>query len=248
VRLYTPAVRRSRAALLWLHGGGFVIGRAVQDDRLCAATALALGAPVVSAEYRLAPKHPFPAALDDSHAAWAWLQAQAAALDIDPARVAIGGESAGGGLAACLVQRVYDEPGPNPAAQWLFCPMLDDRTAADRDLDAVRHFVWDNAGNAFAWRAYLAQNPGADATAPYSVAARRSNLGGLPPAWIGVGEIDLFFREDHAYAERLRAAGVPTTFEAVPGAPHGFEAWAPDAPLSQTFVAGAQAWLKEILG
>ena len=247
LRLYIPAVRRSRAALLWIHGGGYIIGAAVQDDRMCAATALALGAPVISVEYRLAPKHRFPAALDDCHAVWTWLQASAASLDIDPARIAIGGESAGGGLAACLVQRIHDAPGPKAAAQWLFCPMLDDRTAADRDLDAVRHFVWDNTSNLFAWGSYLGRPAGAGEAPPYAVAARRTDLAGLPPAWIGVGEIDLFFREDHAYAERLRAAGVETEFKAVPAAPHAIEAWAPEAPLSKALVAEAHAWLAERL-
>jgi acetyl esterase/lipase len=248
LRLYTPAQQRSTAALLWIHGGGFVIGRAVQDDRLCAQTALALGIIVASAEYRLAPKHPFPAPLDDCCAAWAWLQDSAAALGVDPARIAVGGESAGGGLAACLVQRLHDEAGPGAAAQWLFCPMLDDRTAADRSRDAAGHFVWTNASNAFGWRAYLGAAPGA-ATAPaYAVGARREDLSGLPAAWIGVGDIDLFCEEDRAYAERLTAAGVAATFTTVPGAPHGFEAWAPDAPQSKALIAEAQAWLAAALG
>src|ERR1051326_2761738 len=106
VRVYRPAVRRSAAALFWIHGGGLVIGRAVQDDRLCALTARELGILVVSVEYRKAPEHPFPAALDDCYAGWGWLQREAQHLGVDPAQVALGGESAGGGLAASLALRL----------------------------------------------------------------------------------------------------------------------------------------------
>jgi acetyl esterase/lipase len=246
LRIYHPEVRRSDAALLWIHGGGFVMGTTAQDDRLCASTARELGIAVVSVEYRLAPDHPFPAALDDGRAAWAWLRESAATLGVDPRRIAIGGESAGGGLAASLVQRVHDEGG-GTAAQWLFCPMLDDRTAARRDLDAIRHWVWNNRLNAMGWRSFLGREPGAADAPRYAVAARRGDLRGLPPAWIGVGDIDLFYAEDREYAERLRAAGVDVTFAAVPAAPHGFEAWAFETKLAQDFIAAAQAWLRQSL-
>ena len=247
LRVYAPARRLSAGALLWIHGGGFLIGRPILNDRLCCATALRLGIAVVSVGYRLAPRHPFPAALDDCLAGWAWLQQAAAGLGVDRHLVAIGGQSAGGGLAASLVQRVHDMDGPGAAAQWLFCPMLDDRTAARRELDAVAHFVWSNRRNELGWRSYLGQAPGAAALAPYAAAARRADLRGLPPAWIGVGDIDLFEEEDRAYARRLAEAGGQVTFVAVPGAPHGFEAWAPHAPVSQAFIAGAQSWLGETL-
>lgn len=124
-RVYRPREPRSDLTLLWIHGGGLVIGAAVQDDRFCADTARELGITVVSAEYRLAPEARYPAALDDCHAAWTWTREHAA----DPARVIVGGQSAGGGLAAALVQRLRDA-GERPPAQWLFCPMLDDRTTA----------------------------------------------------------------------------------------------------------------------
>ncbi|MFC5752388.1 alpha/beta hydrolase [Actinomadura rugatobispora] len=247
IRVYRPRRRRSGAALLWIHGGGLVIGGAVQDDRLCGSTALELGITVVSAEYRLAPEHPYPAALDDCHAAWTWLQEHAAALGVDPSRVAVGGQSAGGGLAAALAQRLHDAGGPRPVAQWLFCPMLDDRTAARRDLDAVGHRVWNNRLNRFGWRSYLGAEPGSPDVPPYAVPARREDLGGLPPAWIGVGDIDLFHDEDRDYARRLRAAGVDTTFHVVPRAPHGFEAWAAGTGLARDYLATARAWLRKAL-
>lgn len=247
LRIYRPDTRRSAAALLWIHGGGMLIGQPSQDDHLCAATARTLGIVVVSVEYRLAPEHPFPLPLDDCYAGWQWLQRAAETLAIDPARVAVGGESAGAGLAASLAQRVHDAGGRKPAAQWLFCPMLDDRTAARRELDALGHYVWDNRLNRIGWRAFLATEPGAAELPPYAVAARRADLRGLPPAWVGVGEIDLFYAEDRAYTERLGAAGVEATFDVVPGAPHGFTSWGADAPLARDLVARAQAWLQQAL-
>lgn len=242
LRLYWPTTLRSQAALLWLHGGGMVIGRASQDDRLCSDTARALGVPVVSVEYRLAPEHPFPAPLDDAHAGWAWVQSNAASLGVDP----VGGQSAGGGLAAALAQRLHDASGPGAAAQWLFCPMLDDRTAMRRELDAVDHFVWTNRYNAIGWGALLGSEPGGNVPR-YAAAARREDLNGLPPAWIGAGDIELFFEENETYAERLRAAGVAVEFDVVPGAPHGFAAWAPDAEVTRAFVGRAQAGLERVL-
>jgi acetyl esterase/lipase len=246
-RLYRPSDRRTDAALLWIHGGGLVMGGAVQDDRLCGSTARELGIVVLSVEYRLAPEHPYPAALDDCHAGWMWLRDHAAELGVDPARVVIGGQSAGGGLAAALVQRLHDSPGTQPLGQWLFCPMLDDRTAARSELDAVRHRIWSNRSNRYGWKVYLGAAPGAPDVASYAVPARRTDLSGLPPAWIGVGDIDLFHDEDRDYAERLRAAGVATTFHVVPGAPHGFESWAPKTAISRGHVAAALAWLRDVL-
>ncbi len=246
LRIYHPTMRKSTAALYWIHGGGYIIGRPVVDDRLCASTARELGIVVVSVAYRLAPEHPFPAPLDDCYAGWQWLQQSAAALGVDPRCIAIGGESAGGGLAACLVQRVHDADEIKPAAQWLFCPMLDDRTAAKLELHDVNNFVWSNRDNVIGWSAYLAQQPGAANLPSYAAAARRENLRGLPPAWIGVGDIDLFCNEDRAYAERLRSDGVDTAFTTVAGAPHGFEAWAFDSKPAQVFIADAQRWLGRI--
>ncbi|MFN8379551.1 MAG: alpha/beta hydrolase [Anaerolineae bacterium] len=244
LRLFTPVNNRSGAALLWIHGGGMVIGTAAQDDRLCAETARALGIVVVSTEYRLAPEHPFPAAIEDCLAAWSWLVESASALQVNPARLAIGGESAGGGLAAALVQRVHDAGGPQPVAQWLFCPMLDDRTAARRELDVLNHPIWNNAQNRIGWRCYLGVEPGADLVPEYAVPARRENLSGLPPAWIGAGDIELFYAEAKTYADRLTAAGVECVLDIVPGAPHGFEKLAADTTLTQNYLARARAWLQ----
>jgi acetyl esterase/lipase len=246
VRVYVPE-RPSGAALLWIHGGGLVIGSARMDDRLCGETARDTGAIVVSADYRLAPRHPFPAAHDDVHAAWSWLRLHAPGLGIDLDRIAVGGQSAGGGLAAALVQRLHDDGVPI-AAQLLLCPMLDDRTAADRGLDARRHLVWNNRANLVGWRSYLGREPGADEVPRYAVPARREDLAGLPPTWMYWSEIELFAAEDRAYAERLRAAGVPVTVVTLDDAPHGFEAWGYATPPAQELLAGARSWLAEALG
>lgn len=245
LRLYVPA-EPSGAGLLWIHGGGLVLGAAAMDDGLCGETARVTGTTVVSVDYRLAPKHPFPAAIDDCYAGWRWLLRNLEELGLDRDRLAIGGQSAGGGLAAALVHRVHDEGDP-VAAQWLFCPMLDDRTAADRNRDEVDHFIWNNRSNLVGWSSYLGDAVGADSLPPYTAAARREDLGGLPPAWLYTSDIELFYDEDVDYAQRLTEAGVDTTLRVVSGAPHGFEAWARHSEAARDLVADAQAWLGERL-
>lgn len=245
LRLYLPRERRGRGALLWIHGGGYLIGTAAQDDPLCITVARELGIAVVGVDYRLAPEHPFPAPLDDCRAAWTWMAAEAVVLGIDPLTIAVGGQSAGGGLAAALVQRLHAEGGAQPVAQWLFCPMIDDRTAADRRLDRIGHRLWNNRNNRDGWRCYLGHEPGAAMLQAFAAAARAEDVAGLPPAWIGVGDIDLFCAEDIAYAERLRAAGVAVELDVVPGGPHGFEAWAAGSATAEAYLARARAWLGE---
>jgi len=248
VRVYRPRGEASGAALLWLHGGGLIVGAPAMDDGRLGAFARELGLVVVSVDYRLAPEHPFPAALDDAHAAWGWLQGEAEAFGIDPARVAVGGASAGGGLAASLAQRLRDEGGPQPAAQLLLYPMLDDRTAARRELDGVGYRVWHNRSNRAGWSAYLDGAPGAPEPPAYAAAGRCADLRGLPPAWIGVGDLDLFWGEGRAYAERLEGAGIAVEMLEVEGAPHGFDALAPDAAPSRAFAASQMAFLRQRLG
>jgi len=235
VRVYRPSAGSSGAGLLWMHGGGFMVGSAVQDERICAGYARELGLVVVSVDYRLSPEHPFPVPLDDCFAAWRWFQDLTPDYAVDPARIAVGGQSAGAGLAACLSQRIYDSGGIPPAAQILIYPMLDDRTAANRSLDELAHPLWNNHNNRGGWMAYLGHEPGQPSEPAYAVAARRRDLSGLPPAWIGVGDIDLFYRENRLYADRLNSAGVSCKLQVVPMAPHGFQVVVPDAPISRDF-------------
>lgn len=248
VRVYRAEQAVASPGLLWIHGGGLVIGAAKQDERLCAETVGELGITVVSIEYRLAPESPFPAALDDALAAWEWVQIHASELGIDPTRVAVGGESAGAGIAASLVQRLHDTGGVQPIAQWLFAPMLDDRTAARHDLDHLDHFVWSNRANRFGWSSYLGEEPGAPAVPEYAVPARRVDLTGLPPAWLYVSDIELFHDEVIGYADRLRDAGVDVTVEIVSGAPHGFGNWAGTSGPARRLHARARSWLATVLG
>jgi acetyl esterase/lipase len=239
VRTYTPERITTDAELLWIHGGGMMIGAPAMDDLLLTETSARFGLRVTSVDYRLAPEAPFPAPLDDCAAVWRGMTRRSGAS----ARIVVGGQSAGGGLAAALVQRIHDEGGTQPIAQWLFCPMLDDRTAAETSHDDLAHFVWNNRTNRVGWRALLSLEPGAPSVPPYSVPARREDLTGLPPAWIGVGDIDLFHDEDLAYAERLEDAGVHVATSVVPGAPHGFESIAADSGVARNFRRAAQDWL-----
>jgi len=220
-------------ALVWFHGGGFVMGSPEQDAPLSSRFADEARVLVVSVDYRLAPEHPFPAGLDDGVRALRWVHEHAADLGVDPSRIAIGGESAGGGLAACVAQVAHDRGDLPVCFQLLQYPMLDDRTTR-RDVDAL---LWTKASNRYAWAAYLGRDPSEAEDRPYASAARRVELGGLPPAWIGVGSIDLFHDECVAYAERLRAAGVPVDLHVVPGMYHGAEAIRPEADAMRDFTA-----------
>lgn len=243
LRVYHPDSPRHDGGLLWIHGGGLLYGDARQDEALAAETAKELGIVVVSVNYRFAPEHPFPAAHDDVYASWIWLQQHAESLDVNPGRVVIGGESAGGGLAAALVQRLHDEGGAQPLAQWLFAPMIDDRTAADQSLDAIEHLVWSNRDNRIGWSGYLPDLYGSMAVSSYAAAARREDLSGLPRTYIAVGDIELFFSENHSYADRLRNAGVPVVLDVVQGAPHGFENWAQATSPAKRLLRRAREWL-----
>lgn len=223
-----------RPAVLWIHGGGFVIGSAAQDDAVCRHLARELGAFVAAVDYRLAPEHRFPEPLVDCHDALVWLAGRA---DVDADRVAIGGASAGGGLAAGLALLARERGQVRPVFQLLSYPMLDDRTAACPDGDERHLRLWNNEANRFGWRSYTGLEPGSSAVDPLAAPARHDDLTDLPPAWIGVGTLDLFHDEDLAYAERLRAAGVPCDVLVVDGAFHGFDSIRPGAEITRQFRA-----------
>lgn len=246
LRIYGPKPAASATpVLLWLHGGGYVMGKPEMDDRSCADYVRQVGITVVSVDYRLAPKHPFPAALDDCYAALLWVASQAVHLGIDQTRIATGGESAGGGLAAALAQLAHDQFEVKPIFQLLVYPMLDDRTLLRTDLADSQGVLWDQHSNRFGWHSYLGKECGAEAVPAYAVPARRDDLTGLPPAWIGVGSLDIFHDEAVAYAQRLKAAGVASELKLVPGAFHGFDVFNPNLLVVQDFRQSQIAALKK---
>jgi acetyl esterase/lipase len=233
VRVHRPSpANTSSPAMLWIHGGGMVMGTAAQDDAICRRFAEELGIIVAAVDYRLAPEHPFPVPLHDCYDALLWLAGQ---KDVDASRLAVGGASAGGGLAAALALLARQRGELGLALQLLAYPMLDDRTATRPDVDDRNRRLWNNKANLFGWQSYLGHPPGWGAIDGLAAPARFDDLSGLPPAWIGVGTLDLFYEEDVAYANRLRAAGVDCELDVVQGAFHGFDVIRPKSGVSQSF-------------
>lgn len=248
LRVYkAKAMTEAQPVLLWIHGGGLVIGNAAMEDAYLAKFVEETGIVAVSVEYRLAPAHPFPAAIDDCYTALTWIHHHASRLNIDPDRIAIGGESAGGGLAASLAQLAHDRDGVKPIFQLLVYPMLDDRSALRSDLPHQDLMTWTRKSNRFGWESYLKRAVASDNLPPYAVPARREDLSGLPTAWIGAGTLDLFYEEDKAYADRLKACGVDCEFVSVEGAFHGFDVFGETSVPVQDFRNAQVAALKKYL-
>lgn len=227
----------SRPALLHVHGGGMIIGSARSMQHGPAGMAAALGMPVASVEYRLAPEHPFPAPQQDCLAALHWLAGNAKALGVDPDRIGITGESAGGGLAAAIALIARDTAGPKLAGQFLTYPMLDHRTGGPDcpfRNPMTGEFVWTRPSNVFGWAALRGDYEASDARKGWFSPALADDLRGLPPTWIGTGSLDLFLDENLEYARRLTAAGVPVELHSYPGAVHAFNA-VPDSHLAKSY-------------
>lgn len=238
--------RTTRPAILSPHGGGMIVGSPQLEQMTTGRLARELGAVVVSPDYRLAPESPYPAALDDCMATLQWMRQNAEDLGIDADRIAVVGRSAGGGLAAAVAQRSHDE-GFTLRAQGLIYPMLDDRTVLNDDNEGRGRLVWTPASNRFGWTAYLGREPRMSDAPAYAAPARRDDLSGLPPAWIGVGELDLYYREDVEYAEKLRACGVPCELITVPRMYHAADGFAPKARSMETFTQSLVNHLKAYL-
>jgi len=231
--LYKPRQPKNNApAYLHIHGGGMIVGAPEHTDERCTRICDTFGITVLSTSYRLAPENPYPAALHDCYAVLSYLHGSAKKLGIDTARIAIGGESAGGGLAASLAIFARDQGEYPICHQQLVFPMIDNRTGAlDYELDPnLGEFIWTAENNQYGWASYLGDIAAADAIIP----ARTENLVGLPSAWIGVGDLDLFFTENKRYAQNLIDADISVTFDIYRGAPHGFYL-APESHLSRTF-------------
>ncbi|OBI02805.1 alpha/beta hydrolase [Mycobacterium scrofulaceum] len=238
VRLHRPVDLPHRApAMLWVHGGGTIMGRAAQDDKFLRKLSTRTGVAIAAVEHRVAPENPYPVPVEDCYTALQWLARQPW---VDPDRLAIGGASAGGLFAAAVAQLAHDRGDVNLAFQMLVYPMLDDRTGAEPS--SQRRIMWTETDNQMAWRWYLG---GADAQE--AAPARRDDLSGLPPAWIGVGTLDLFYEECLQYARRLREAGVAVHEEIAPGAFHAFDQIVEKAPVSVKFFASQCDHLRDAL-
>jgi acetyl esterase/lipase len=252
VRVYVinaAAGGRKRPAILHIHGGGFVAGTAAEAVPPMQQLALDHDCVIVTVDYRLAPETRFPGSLEDNYAALKWLHDSAAPLGVDTSRIAVMGLSAGAGHAAMLTIAARDRGEVPIAFQLLSYPMLDDRTGSSRPVPPyIGAYVWLPASNRFGWSSFLGVPAGSPRVPAGAVPAREANLARLPPAFIGVGSIDLFVDEDVAYARRLIDSGVPAQLCVVPGAYHGFDLFAPDAPVSKAYRALCNAALARALG
>ncbi|MEV2269451.1 alpha/beta hydrolase [Nonomuraea africana] len=235
LRVYRPAepVQVPLPCLYWIHGGGMVVGSPDADDPFAGHFVKAIGCVVVSVDYRLAPEHPDPAPVEDCFAGLLWTAKNATELGIDPTRLAVGGASAGGGLAAGTVLLARDRGGPALTFQLLVCPMLDDRDNTPSTAQFETAVVWNRAANVFGWSALLGDRKGREDVSPYAAPARAHDLSGLPRTFIDVGELEVFRDECLTYAQRLAQAGVSTELHLYPGAFHGFDVIVPDAEVSR---------------
>lgn len=249
VHLINARQGAARPAILHTHGGGFVSGSAREERRYLQEMARDLDCTIVSVEYALAPEASFARSTEENYAGLRWLHAHADELGVDRTRLAVMGESAGGGHAALLAIMARDRGEVPLLLQALVYPMLDDRTGttivAPPFIGAVG---WDGQANAFGWRAFLHATPGRPGAAAAGVPFRVAKAAGLPPAFIGVGGIDLFVREDVEYAQRLMQANVPVELLVVPGAYHGFDRVTPQAALSQMFTRALKDALRRAFG
>ncbi|HKS99051.1 MAG TPA: alpha/beta hydrolase [Rugosimonospora sp.] len=249
VRVYRPTgVDRPLPAVLEIHGGGFLLGDLDFEEQAAASVAREVTAVVVSVDYRLAPEHPYPAAVEDCYAALTWLVASAGELGVDPERVAVYGESAGGGLCAAVALLARDRGGPRVTFQFLGIPELDDRLDTPSMQSYVDTPLWHRPNAELSWAFYLgdAAKPGGPEVSPYAAPARAENLTGLPPAYITVCQFDPLRDEGIDYAKRLAQAGVPVELHLYPATFHG-SALIAGAAVSQRMHQDAIAALQRAL-
>lgn len=249
IRIYRPsAASAALPVLLWMHPGGFVIGSIEMDHLTAMSLAKDLGCAVVSVNYRLAPEHPYPAPLEDCYGALQWAGANAAEFGFDASRIAVGGASAGGGLAAGLALLARDRGGVMPMFQLLIYPGLDDSNIEPASATLPDNLFWSRSASRIGWNAYL-NGKAASADVPaYAAPIRATDMSGLPDTFIGVGTADMLLDENVAYAERLAAAGAKVELRVYPGAFHAFEGFAPQARVSQEFAADRSQALRRAFG
>jgi acetyl esterase/lipase len=239
VKIYEPAGRdiEKLPAMLWIHGGGYVLGHPDMDDELCERFVQTARCVVVSVDYRLAPEHPYPAAIEDCYAGLVWMTEEAELLGIDKNRVAIAGASGGGGLTAALALMARDKGGPSIIFQMPLYPMLDNRNITPSSHEITEDdAIWNRTDNIAAWNMYLGEKNDVSGISPYAVPSRAHNLAGLPPTYTCVGQLDLFRDETIEYVTQLAQAGVDVEFHLYPGCFHLFEIFVPEAEVSQRAV------------
>ena len=246
VRWYRPAgAEGPLPCLVWLHGGGYVMGTLDENDDRLDRMVLEIGCAVVSVDWRLAPEHPYPAGLDDAETVWRRVAGDPGAFGVDPDRLVVGGASAGAGLAAALCLRLREIGLRQPALQLLIYPMLDDREATPsiRAAEDPGHWgLWHLAANRLCWAAYLGSYAGGDVP-PTAAPARATDLTGLAPAFLGIGDVDAFLDENVDYAARLSRAGVPAELHVYPGVIHGGFGARPGTPRTAQFLRDIYAAL-----
>lgn len=238
--------RRDLPVLFHLHGGGTALGNRFSDIARVLDWVDELSVVALSVEYRLSPEHPFPAGLDDAWVALTWLNAHALELGVDPRKIVLVGESAGGCFAAGLALRARDMGLAPLAGILLMCPMLDDRTPSHGGHD-VTIGPWSAASNAAAWDFYLGEQRGRAGVSPYAAPGRATNLEGLSPVYIDVGSLDVLAPEAIEFATRLWTCGVNAELHVWPGGYHSFDKIAPLAAISVEATSSRTAWLRRII-
>jgi acetyl esterase/lipase len=245
MRWYTKEGAATGPAVLFFHGGGYIFGHIDLFDGPVTRYVSTSGVPILSVEYRRAPEHPFPTPLEDAYAALRWLHGHADELGVAPDRIGVMGDSAGGGMAAALTILARERGGPKIARQILLMPMLDDRTTTP-DPHIAPYLLWSYDDSITAWPALLGEAAGGPDVPATAAPARLEDATGLPPAYIEVGQLDVFRDEDTAYATKLSRAGVPVEFHLHPGTPHEFDSIAFNSDVARRAIADRIRVLKSI--
>jgi acetyl esterase len=242
VRIYRPAASGSLPALLYCHGGGFIFGNLDSEHARCVQLSEGANCVVVSVDYRLSPEHPYPAPVDDAYAALEWLATQAPTLGVDLARLAVGGTSAGGCIAAAIALASRDRQGPRIGFQFLCSPVLDDRLKTPSAVDCTAVPIFSRFQAERMWAFYLGE--GHATTPAYAAPARAASVAGLPPAYILACGLDPLRDEAVEYAMKLLAEQIAVELHVVPGVPHAFDLARPMAARSRQVLAEMQEALR----